>query len=109
MPASEGVFFVPEMSSDPRIRVFRRKFSAAGEFEGMEVDAYIVITDNYLVVFDTLLCPEDAHAMMQMVQDQLAGRQVLVLISIPDWNKAWEIANLTRKIEAPIILNEFAR
>ncbi len=35
MSASQGVFFVPGMSSDPRIRVFRRKFSASGEFEGI--------------------------------------------------------------------------
>src|SRR3989440_1189857 len=107
MPASEGVFFVPEMSSDPSIRVFRRKFSAAGEFEGMEVDAYIVITDNYLVVFDTLLCPEDADAMMQMVQDQLAGRQVLVVNSHSDWDHAWGNAYFTRKHAAPIIAHEY--
>ena len=109
MSASEGVFIVPEMSSDPRIRVFRRKFSAAGEFEGMEVDAYIVITDNYLVVFDTLLCPEDAHAMMQMVQDQLAGRQVLVVNSHADWDHAWGNAYFTRKHAAPIIAHEYGR
>ncbi len=109
MSASEGVFFVPEMSSDSRIRVFRRKFSAAGEFEGMEVDAYIVITDNYLVVFDTLLCPEDAHAMMHMVQDQLAGRQVLVVNSHADWDHAWGNAYFTRKHAAPIISHEYGR
>src|SRR5256885_16367709 len=106
MSASEGVFIVPEMSSDPRIRVFRRNFSAAGEFEGMEVDAYILITGNYLVVFDTLLCPEDAHAMMHMVHDQLAGRQVLVVNSHADWGHAWGNAYLNGPHAAPMIAHE---
>src|SRR5256884_3829777 len=109
MPVSEGVFLVPEMSSDPRIRVFRRTLNVVGEFEGMEVDAYIVITDNYLVVFDTLLCPEDAHTMMQMVQDQMAGRQVLVVNSHADWDHAWGNTYFTRKHAAPIISHEYGR
>ena len=107
MPVSEGVFLVPEMSSDPRIRVFRRTLNIVGEFEGMEVDAYIVITDNYLVVFDTLLCPEDVQVMMQVVQDQLAGRQVLVVNSHADWDHAWGNAYFTREQAVPIIAHEY--
>ena len=61
----------------------------------MEVDAYIVITRNYLLVFDTLLCPEDTQIMMQMVQDQLAGRQVLVVNSHADWDHIWGTAGLS--------------
>jgi glyoxylase-like metal-dependent hydrolase (beta-lactamase superfamily II) len=106
MSAPEGVFFVPEMSTDPRIRVFRRNFNTVGEFEGMEVDAYVVITDNYLVILDTLLCPEDAQAMMQMVQGELAGRQVLVVNSHADWDHAWGNAYFTG---APIIAHEYGR
>jgi glyoxylase-like metal-dependent hydrolase (beta-lactamase superfamily II) len=109
MPASGGVFFVPEMSRDPRIRVFRRVFNAPGEFEKMEVDAYVLITAAYLVVFDTLLCPEDAHVMMQMVQDQLAGRQVLVVNSHADWDHVWGNAYFTGEHAAPIIAHEHGR
>lgn len=109
MSASEGVFFVPEMSSDPCIRVFRRKFNEAGEFEGMEVDAYIVITGNYLVVFDTMLCPEDAGAMMQMVQDPLAGRQGLVINSHADWDHTWGNVYFTGEHAVPVIAHEYGR
>ena len=79
MSTVQGIFAVPEMSTDPRIRVFRRIFDATGEFEGMEVDAYIIITATTAVVLDTLLCPEDAGQMMQMVQDDIAGKHLLVL------------------------------
>ncbi len=64
MPASDGVFFIPEMSTDQRVRVFRRNFGGIEEFDGMEVDAYVIITERYVVVLDTLLCPEDASAML---------------------------------------------
>ena len=64
MPASKDVVFVPEMSADSRVRVFCRTFNAIGEFEGMEVDAYIVFTGSYIVVFDTMLCPEDVSIMI---------------------------------------------
>jgi len=106
MPTSKGVFFVPEMSTDPRLRVFRRTFDAIQEFEGMEVDAYIMTTDNYVVVFDTLLCPEDAAAVMQMVEDQLVGRQVLVVNSHADWDHAWGNAYFTGEHAAPILAHE---
>ena len=109
MEARERAFFVPEMSSDPRVRVFRRKFDAVGEFEGMEVDAYVVITDNYVVVFDTLLSPEDANLMMQSVQDELAGRKVLVVNSHADWDHAWGNAFFTGEQAAPIIAHEYGR
>jgi len=109
MPVSKDVFFVPEMSHDPRIRVFRRVFNAPGDFEKMEVDAYVLITASYLIVFDTLLCPEDVHTMMQMVQDQLAGRQVLVVNSHADWDHAWGNAYFIGEHVAPVIAHEFGR
>ena len=75
MPTVDGTVYVPEMSSDKRVRVFRRTLTGPEEFEGMEVDAYVVITDRYLVVLDMLLCPEDMAAVMHEVQDALSGRQ----------------------------------
>jgi glyoxylase-like metal-dependent hydrolase (beta-lactamase superfamily II) len=107
MPAPGEAFFVPELSSDFRLRVFRRHFNAIEEFEEMEVDAYILISDHYLVVFDTLLCPEDVNLMMQAVQDELAGRKVLVVNSHADWDHAWGNAFFSGERAAPIIAHEY--
>jgi glyoxylase-like metal-dependent hydrolase (beta-lactamase superfamily II) len=103
MPTNDGVFLVPEMSSDPRIKVFRRTLSDLDEFESMEVDAYIVITERYVVIFDTLLCPEDCAAMMQMVAEKIFGRQMLVVNSHADWDHCWGNEYFTGKHAAPII------
>ncbi len=103
MPNNDGVFLVPEMSSDPRVKVFRRTLSDLDEFEGMEVDAYIVITERYAVIFDTLLCPEDSAAMMQMVTEQIFGRQILVVNSHADWDHCWGNKYFTGEHAAPII------
>ena len=109
MSTVQGIFAVPEMSTDPRIRVFRRIFDATGEFEGMEVDAYIIITATTAVVLDTLLCPEDAGQMMQMVQDDIAGKHLLVVNSHADWDHAWGNAYFTATRAAPIIAHEHGR
>jgi glyoxylase-like metal-dependent hydrolase (beta-lactamase superfamily II) len=106
MPVNDGVFLVPEMGTDARVRVFRRYITGMEDFEGMEVDAYVVITSNYVVVFDTMLCPEDANFMMQMVQDQLAGRQILVVNSHADWDHSWGNGYFTGEHAAPIIAHE---
>jgi len=109
MPASKDVVFVPEMSADSRVRVFRRTFNAVGEFEGMEVDAYIVFTDSYMVIFDTMLCPEDVSIMMRMVQDEVDKRTILVVNSHADWDHAWGNAYFRREHTAPIIAHEYGR
>ena len=109
MPTTEDVTFVPEMSSDSRIRVFRRFLAIEGEFDGMDVDAYMVITDRYVVVLDTLLCPEDVAAIMQTVQGKLAGRQVLVVDSHADWDHSWGNAYFTGEHAAPIIAHDLCR
>ena len=106
MTSSQNVLFVPEMSSDPRLRVFRRTFDAVGEFEGMEVDAYIVITTTSIVVLDTLLCPKDVQSMMEMVQSDSAERQILVVNSHADWDHSWGNAYFSGRHYAPIIANE---
>src|SRR5450755_4444266 len=97
MPSTQSVSYIPEMSRDARIRVFRRAFDAVGEFEGMEVDAYVVITTTTVVVLDTLLCPEDVKSMMEMVQSDSAGRQMLVVNSHADWDHAWGNAYFTNR------------
>lgn len=103
---TDGVFSIPEMSDDHRVRVFRRNFNGIEEFDGMEVDAYVVITERYIVVFDTLLCPADVSIMMQVVEDQLPGRQLLVVNSHADWDHSWGNAYFTGERAAPILAHD---
>jgi len=86
---SEGVFEVPAMSGDKRVRVFRRTLVPTATFEGIEVDAYVVVTDRYMIVCDTLFCPEDMAAVMDIVRHELTGRQLLVINSHADWDHVW--------------------
>lgn len=106
MAASTGVVVCPEMSPDARVHVFRRSLTMIEELEEMEVDAYVVVTDLYVIVLDTLLCAEDASAMMQTVQSELTGRQLLVINSHADWDHAWGNAYFTGEHAAPIIAHE---
>lgn len=111
MPEAASVTAIPELSGDDRVRVFRSFFAAAGEFDGMEVDAYVVITDRYVVTLDTLLRPEDAAAMMQeeYVRKALTGRQVLVVNSHADWDHSWGNAYFTSVQAAPILAHDYCR
>ncbi len=72
-------FTVSGLPIDPRIRVFRRLFSAQGEFDELQVDAYGITTERFIIICDTLLCPEDGQFMLHTLQDKLAGRQLLVI------------------------------
>ncbi|MEO8972981.1 MAG: MBL fold metallo-hydrolase [Ktedonobacteraceae bacterium] len=109
MSASEGVFFVPEMSTDTRIQVFRRSLNLPGEFEEMEVDAYVIVTERFLVLLDTMLCPEDMAVVMQHVQHELPGRQLLVVNSHADWDHSWGNCYFTGEHAAPIIAQDYCR
>src|SRR5215472_1199943 len=102
----EGIFFVPEMSTDERVRVFRRSLGVMEDFSGMEVDAYAVITERYVVVCDTMLCPEDAAVMIQMVQGTITVRELLVVNSHADWDHVWGNRYFTGEHAAPIIAHE---
>ncbi len=104
MTVSGAIIPVQEMSTDARVRVFRRTFTDAGEYEGMEVDNYVVLTERYAVVFDTLLCPEDMADLMQMVQPE--QRQLLVVNSHADWDHAWGNCYFTGGQAAPIIAHK---
>jgi glyoxylase-like metal-dependent hydrolase (beta-lactamase superfamily II) len=108
MAGEEGVFFVPQMSNDPRVRVFRRTLTELEDFSGMEVDAYAIITQRYVVILDTMLCPEDAAAMTQMVQNESAGRILLVVNSHVDWDHFWGNGYFTAEHVAPIIAHKHA-
>jgi len=95
------------MSGDERVRVFRRVFDATGDYEGMEVDAYVIITERYVVVLDTMLCPADVATMMDFVASDLAGRAVLCVDSHADWDHAWGNAYFTGEHSAPILAHDY--
>lgn len=107
---SKGHLFpVPGLSGDERVRVFRRVFDITGDLEGMEVDAYIVVSERYVVVLDTMLCPSDVAGMMSFVADELPGRTVLCVDSHADWDHAWGNAYFTGERSAPIIAHDYCR
>jgi glyoxylase-like metal-dependent hydrolase (beta-lactamase superfamily II) len=102
-------FLVPGMSGDERVQVFRRSLDIQGAFEGLEVDAYVMTTERYLILMDTMLCPDDAAAVMQQVGGSLAGRRVLCVNSHADWDHAWGNAFFTGEHAAPIIAHDHCR
>ncbi|GCE16377.1 MBL fold metallo-hydrolase [Dictyobacter kobayashii] len=83
------LFQVQDLKLDPRVHIFRRLFTAPGEFDELQVDAYIIRTERLLAVCDTLLCPEDAAFMLHDIQAQYAGQPVLVINSHADWDHTW--------------------
>jgi glyoxylase-like metal-dependent hydrolase (beta-lactamase superfamily II) len=102
-------FFVPGMSDDERVHVFRRVFDVQGAFEGLEVDAYIVRSDRHTIVLDTMLFPDDVAAMMRQVGDSRAERAVLCVNSHADWDHAWGNAYFTGTNAIPIIAHDHCR
>ncbi len=109
MKMPDSVIPVHDLVEDKHIRVFRRYFSAPGEFDSMQVDAYIIISRHYVVVCDTLLCPEDVASMLHTVHSELSGRQLIVINSHADWDHCWGNCYFTGTRKAPIIAHERCR
>ncbi len=108
MISREQPFLVPDMSDDTRVRVFRRAFAPQDPVEAMEVDAYIVVTERYVVVLDTLLCPEDMAIIMQEVQETMVGRELLVVNSHADWDHCWGNNYFTGNHAATLLAHNYA-
>jgi len=106
MSSSNEIMLDLEMSMDERVRVFRRTFHGLQEFEGMDVDAYIVITDHCVIVLDTLLCPEDVSIMLQSVNNELRGRTLLCIDSHADWDHSWGNCYFTGEKRTHIIAHD---
>jgi len=106
---TKGLSVVSDMGLDPRIHVFRAFFRAPGEYEGIEVDAYVVVTERYVIVCDTLLCPEDMETVMYAMRAELVGRQLLVINSHADWDHSWGNSYFIGEYAAPIIAHEYCR
>ncbi len=113
MAGTSEILSLPEPVDDRRIRVFRRIFSLPGDIEEeMQVDAYVITGKRYVVVCDTLLCPQDAACIVQAVQAELAGRQLLVFNSHADWDHCWGNSYFDgpeQAYRAPIIAHDACR
>lgn len=111
MPVSD-VNFVAEMSQDSRLRVYRGNRTRTSHncslpgpevFDGMEVDSYQLVTERFVLLFDTMICPEDMATVMVSLQDDLAKRPLIVINSHADWDHAWGNAYFTGACTVPII------
>lgn len=109
MKINQDIQEVPEMSSDPRVRVFRRILYGLEGFEGMEVDAYMVMGERYVVLLDTLLCPGDVAAIMHAIEPELGGRQMLCVDSHADWDHAWGNNYFSSERSVPILAHTLCR
>ncbi|HEY0752769.1 MAG TPA: MBL fold metallo-hydrolase [Ktedonobacteraceae bacterium] len=85
-PSSAALREVSDLSPDPRVRIFRRTLA---DFDGMEVDAYVVLGSTHVVLLDTLTCPEDLAQVMATIEPHLADRQLLCINSHADWDHCW--------------------
>src|SRR5262245_24889327 len=79
--ANDHVTLVPNQGWDPRILVCRC---------GPLVDTFVVVTDRYVILIDTLINPPTALALLEIAREHLAdGRQLLVVNTHSHWDHAW--------------------
>jgi len=100
---TEEVYHVPEMSNDARVLVFRRSFTPPEKEDALKVDAYVVITDRYVIICDTLICPEDMELVINEIHSVLMERELLVVNSHADWDHVWGNSHLSGDWNPPII------
>lgn len=106
MELMQGVVEVPEMSPDSRVRVFRRTLNGLDEFEGMQVDAYLILGERYALLLDTLLCPEDVAQVMSLCAPEIGKRQLLCVNSHADWDHTWGNGYFSGERSVPILAHD---
>jgi len=77
---TDTVSLVPNQGWDARILVCRC---------GTLVDTFIVVSDRYVVLIDTLINRRTAEALLEIARPYLAGRQLLAVNTHADWDHAW--------------------
>jgi glyoxylase-like metal-dependent hydrolase (beta-lactamase superfamily II) len=94
---TDTVALVPNQGWDARILVCR---------SGTLVDTFIVVSERYVVLIDTLINRRTAEALLEIARPHLPGRQVLVVNTHADWDHAWGnhvLAGPGAILPAPII------
>jgi glyoxylase-like metal-dependent hydrolase (beta-lactamase superfamily II) len=77
---TDTVALVPNQGWDARILVCRC---------GTLVDTFIVVSERYVVLIDTLINRHTAEALLEIARQRLAGRQLLAVNTHADWDHAW--------------------
>ncbi|MEO7913699.1 MAG: MBL fold metallo-hydrolase [Roseiflexaceae bacterium] len=93
----DTVTLVPNQGWDARIQVCRC---------GTLVDTFIIVSERYVVLIDTLINRRTAEALLEIACLHLAGRQLLVINTHADWDHAWGnhvFAGPGALVHAPII------
>src|SRR5579884_3358891 len=106
---TNAISLVSQMSNDERVLVFRCHFTPPERQDWLKVDAYVVITDRYVVICDTMLCPEDMQLLMQEIQSTLTGRALLIVNSHADWDHVWGNSYFSGKGNPSIIAHSLCR
>jgi glyoxylase-like metal-dependent hydrolase (beta-lactamase superfamily II) len=97
MSYTNQVNWLPNQGWDSRIHI-----AANGDL----VNVFVVITQRYIIIVDTLLNATTAQALMDFAQPHLTGRQLLVINTHADWDHAWGnqlFAGANAPYPAPII------
>jgi glyoxylase-like metal-dependent hydrolase (beta-lactamase superfamily II) len=100
---TKEVYLIPDMSGDSRVLVFRRDFTPPVKEDTLRVDAYVTITERYVILCDTLLCPEDMAIVLNEIAPALTERQLLVVNSHSDWDHTWGNRYFVEHGKPPII------
>lgn len=73
------------------------------------VNVFVLVTERYVILVDTLINPITAGALIEHAQPFLSGRQLLVINSHADWDHAWGnqlFSGSKARYPAPIIAHE---
>src|SRR5262245_32646968 len=93
----DTVRLVPNQGWDARILVCRCSTL---------VDTFIVVSERYVVLIDTLINTRTAAALLEIAREHLAGRQLLAVNTHADWDHVWGnhvFAGPSALVGAPII------
>lgn len=97
MHITDTVSLVPNQGWDARILVCHC---------GTLVDTFIVVSERYVVLIDTLINRRTAEALLEIAREHLPGRQLLAVNTHADWDHAWGnhvFAGPSAVLPAPII------
>jgi glyoxylase-like metal-dependent hydrolase (beta-lactamase superfamily II) len=109
MKLTQGISEAPEMSPDARVRVFRRTIGDLEDFEGLQVDAYLILGERYAFLLDTLLCPEDVAQVISLCAPEIDKRQLLCINSHADWDHTWGNGYFSGERSVPILAHDHCR
>lgn len=78
--SNDQVTLVPNQGWDKRILVCRC---------GPLVDTFIIVSQNYVILVDTLINQATGEALLEIARPHLEGRQLLAINTHADWDHAW--------------------